>query len=380
MPQQTPRIYLSPPHMSGGEQARIAEVFASNWIAPAGPQLKEFERRVAQQLRLRDAAAVCSGTAALHLALRALTLEPDDEIICPTFTFCATVNPILYERARPYFLDIERQSWNLDANLLEDELRERASRNSLPAAVMAVDMLGQSADMDAILQVCGRYQLPVIEDAAEAIGATYRGKPAGSLAWATAISFNGNKIITTSGGGMLCSNDAQLIDKARHWATQAKDPGPLYVHSELGYNYRLSNVLAAIGLAQLDVLEDRVATRRRNFEFYQRRLGSIPGCAMQPIADWGEPNYWLSVLQIDPRHTGIDCEKVRLRLEEENIESRRVWVPLHKQAFYAKYGYRGGQRAESVFARSLCLPSGSSLTEADLERICQTVETSLRQA
>jgi dTDP-4-amino-4,6-dideoxygalactose transaminase len=367
------RIYLSPPHMSGREQARIDEVFASNWIAPVGPHLNEFERRFAERLGVAHAAAVASGTAALHLALHRLSLTPDDEVICPTFTFCASANPIRYESARPVFLDVDPLTWNLDPQLLEDELRHCAAQGYLPKAVIVVDLLGQSADIDAILEVTNRYELPVIEDAAEALGATYKGRAAGASGWASVFSFNGNKIITTSGGGMLCSNDAALIEKARHWATQAKDPGPHYFHTELGYNYRLSNVLAAIGLAQLEALDERMAERRHVFEFYQRTLGDLPGIRFMPKADYGEPNYWLTVIRVDEQQFGSSCETIRLALEAQNIESRRVWVPLHTLPLYADCRYRGRGVAESIFADALCLPSGSALTDDDLQRIVDVI-------
>jgi pyridoxal phosphate-dependent aminotransferase EpsN len=355
--------------MSGREQERVAEVFASNWIAPVGPHLNEFERCFAERLGVAHAAAVASGTAALHLALHRLELSSDDEVICPTFTFCASANPIRYESARPVFLDVDPATWNLDPQLLADELRDCAARQRLPKAVIAVDLLGQSADMDAILEVTNRYEVPVIEDAAEALGATYKDRAAGASGWASAFSFNGNKIITTSGGGMLCSNDATLIEKARHWATQAKEPGPLYYHTELGYNYRLSNVLAAIGIAQLEALDQRIAERRRVHEFYRRTLGELPGIRFMPQAEYGEPNYWLTVIRIDSSQFGATCESVRLALEAQNIESRRVWVPLHTLPLYADCRYRGRGVAESIFADALCLPSGSALSDDDLHRI-----------
>ena len=369
-----PRIYLSPPHMSGREQQRIAEVFASNWVAPVGPHLTEFEQQFARRVGLARAVAVVSGTAALHLALRQLQLDSQSEVICSTFTFCASANPIIYEQAQPVFLDADRVSWNLDPNLLEEELVDCARRGRLPQGVVVVDMLGQSADMDAILQITQRYEIPVIEDAAEALGATYKGQAAGAAGWASAFSFNGNKIITTSGGGMLCSNDAALIERARFWATQAKEPGPLYLHREVGFNYRLSNVLAAIGLAQLEVLDERIAARQRICQYYQQRLGSLPGVGFMPEAPYGRPNYWLTVMRVDPNRFGASCEDVRLALEQQNIESRRVWVPLHRNPVFAHCRYRGGTVAEEIFADSLCLPSGSALTDSDLDRICSCIE------
>ena len=368
------RIYLSPPHMSGGEEDRIAQVFASNWVAPVGPDLARFEEDFAKKIGVEAAAAVSSGTAALHLALRRLELEPEDEVICSTFTFCASANPIVYERARPVFIDSDWDTWNMDPNLLAEELKEADRRGKLPKAVLLVDILGQSADMDAILEITDRYGVPIIEDAAEALGSTYKEKQVGSSAWCSAFSFNGNKIITTSGGGMLCSNDRELIEKAKHWATQAKDPGHLYQHSEIGYNYRLSNVLAAVGIAQLEVLDHRVKTRRRNFDFYFDRLAELPGVSFMPEADYGLANRWLTVARFDPAEFGANCENVREALEEENIESRRVWVPLHRQPSFQGCRYRGGTVADEIFADALCLPSGTALTETDLDRICTLIE------
>jgi len=369
------RIYMSPPHMSGREQQLLADVFASNWIAPVGPDLAEFERRFAERLGVDHAVAVSSGTAALHLALRRLEIDRDDEVVCPTLTFCASANPILYEAGRPVFLDVEPNTWNLDPNLLDEELRAGAAKGRLPRAVMAVDILGQSADMDAITEIAGRYDIPVIEDAAEALGATYKKRQAGASGWASAFSFNGNKIITTSGGGMLCSNDGELIEKARFWSTQAKDPGPLYHHTELGFNYRMSNVLAAIGLAQLDVLDERVAARRRVAAYYQQQLGDLPGVSFNPTASYGEPNAWLTVLCVDESKFGASVEAIRLALESQDIESRRVWVPLHSLPLYQACRYRGGVVAADVFERSLCLPSGSALTDEQLERIVEVIRS-----
>lgn len=373
-----PRIYMSPPHMTGNEQQYLADVFASNWIAPVGPHLTEFERRFAERVGVSHAVAVASGTAALHLALRAVGVRPGDEVICSAFTFCASANPILYEQARPVFIDADLASWNLDPHLLEEELREAAGSNRLPRAAVVVDLLGQSADMDAIKEVCGRYGVPVVEDAAEALGASYKQQPVGSLGLCSAFSFNGNKIITTSGGGMLCSNDASLIEKTRHWSTQAKDPGPLYYHSELGFNYRMSNVLAAIGIAQLEKLDERIAIRRGINAYYREHLSDLPGISMMPIASYGEPNYWLSVIRCDEARFGADVEAIRLALEAENIESRRVWVPLPQLPIYAGCRVRGGAVAEAIFRDSLCLPSGSSLQEEDLARIVAVIRSCCR--
>ena len=374
------RIYLSPPHMSGQEQSYLADVFDTNWVAPAGPQLEQFERRMAEYVGVRGAVAVSSGTAALHLALRHLNLQPCEEVLCSTLTFCASANPIVYEGAQPVFIDSEPDSWNLDPDLLAEELACCAARGKLPRAVVAVDVFGQSADMDRIVEITSRYAIPVIEDAAEALGATYKDRQSGASGWASFFSFNGNKIITASGGGMLCSNDKALLAKAKSLATQAREPAPHYQHSEIGFNYRMSNVLAAIGLGQLDVLDQRVAARRRNFNFYKSQLQDLPGISLMPEHPHGQSSRWLTVIQIDPQKFGAGPEEIRLKLEAENIESRPVWKPLHLQPVFAGCRRRGGALAERLFRHGLCLPSGSSLTEADLSRIVSAIRSSSSSA
>lgn len=368
------RLYLSPPHMGGSELEYIADAFATNWIAPVGPHLKKFEEMFCQLVGLKHAVALVSGTSALHLALRHLGVEPGDEVVCSSFTFCASANPIVYQGATPVLIDADRATWNLDPNLLDEDLKDSAARGRLPKAVIAVDLLGQSADMDAILEITGRYDIPVIEDAAEALGGTYKGRPAGSSGWVSAFSFNGNKIITTSGGGMLASDDEEAIEHVRHLSTQAKDPGPFYRHSEVGYNYRLSNVCAAIGIGQLELLPERIQTRKWIHQTYRDRLGQLPGIDFMPIASFGEPNYWLTTMTVDPQQFGATCEDIRLALERENIESRRVWVPLHMQKPFAACRMRGGHVSEQLFETGLCLPSGSAMTGDDLNRVCQAIE------
>ncbi len=368
------RLYLSPPHMGGSELEYIADAFATNWIAPVGPHLKKFEEMFCQLVGLKHAVALVSGTSALHLALRHLGVEPGDEVVCSSFTFCASANPIVYQGATPVLIDADRATWNLDPNLLDEDLKDSAARGRLPKAVIAVDLLGQSADMDAILEITGRYDIPVIEDAAEALGGTYKGRPAGSSGWVSAFSFNGNKIITTSGGGMLASDDEEAIEHVRHLSTQAKDPGPFYRHSEVGYNYRLSNVCAAIGIGQLELLPERIQTRKWIHQTYRDRLGQLPGIDFMPIASFGEPNYWLTTMTVDPQQFGATCEDIRLALERENIESRRVWVPLHMQKPFAACRMRGGHVSEQLFETGLCLPSGSAMTSDDLHRVCQAIE------
>lgn len=363
------RIYLSPPHLSGREQQLVAETFVSNWIAPLGPQVDTFEQECAAYVGAKHALALSSGTAALHLALLLLGIQPGDEVFVSTLTFSASVNPILYCGGRPVFIDSEPHSWNMDPALLAEALAHKAAVGQLPKAVIVVHLYGQTADMQPILKLCQQYQVPVVEDAAEALGATYRGQAAGTMGYAGFYSFNGNKIITTSGGGMLLSADKQFIDHARKLSTQARDQAPHYQHSEIGYNYRLSNLLAAIGRGQLELIEERVQARRRNFEFYHEALGHLPGLSFMPEAEWGRSNRWLTVLQIDPAAFGLDREQIRLALEAENIESRPVWKPMHLQPIFAPYEIFGGRVAETLFNNGLCLPSGSSLTEADLTRI-----------
>ena len=367
------RILLSPPHLSGSEMRQLESVLESNWLAPAGPHLQRFEQAMADRVGVPRALAVASGTAALHLILRHLGLRPGDQVICSTLTFCASANPICYEGASPVFIDSDEATWNLDPNLLEDELTACARRNRLPRAIIAVDIFGQSADMDAIGDVAARYEIPVIEDAAEALGSTYKGRATGSSSWASFFSFNGNKMITTTGGGMICSADQELIEHAEFLATQARDPASYYQHSTIGFNYRMSNMLAAVGLAQLETLEQRVAARRSHFSFYQQTLSALPGVRFMPEAAYGRSNRWLSVLSVDPWKFGCDCEQLRAALEQANIESRRVWKPLHLQPVYAGCRYRSRGVAERLFESGLCLPSGSGLTDDDRQRVVDAV-------
>ncbi|MUG92006.1 pyridoxal phosphate-dependent aminotransferase [Scytonema sp. UIC 10036] len=362
-------ILLSTPHMGDEELAFVQEAFETNWIAPVGPHVNAFEQEFCQVIGASHAAALSSGTAAIHLALRLIGVEYGDEVFCSTLTFAATANPITYLGAKPVFIDSDRTSWNMNPNLLGKVLEQRARVGKLPKAVLLVHLYGQSADIDPILAACNRYEIPLIEDAAESLGATYKKRSPGTFGRIGIYSFNGNKIITTSGGGMLVSNEASLVDKARFLATQARDPAPHYQHSEIGYNYRLSNVLAGIGRGQLRVLNERVAARRRNFEIYQKRLGNLPGIEFMPEAAFGHATRWLTCLTIDPGAFGVDREQVRLALAEQQIETRPVWKPLHLQPVFADCECIGGMVAEDLFERGLCLPSGSNLTNEDLERV-----------
>ncbi len=347
----------------------VQEAFDTNWIAPVGPHVDAFEEEFCQVVGTSHATAVSSGTAALHLALKLIGVEPGDEVFCSTLTFIATASPITYLGAKPVFIDSDRTSWNMNPDLLEEALKQRAKIGKLPKAVVLVHLYGQSADLEPILKACDRYEVSLIEDAAESLGATYKGRSPGTFGRIGIFSFNGNKIITTSGGGMLVSEEPELVSKARFLATQARDPAPHYQHSEIGYNYRLSNVLAGIGRGQLLVLQERVAARRRNFKFYQQALGHLPGIEFMPAAHFGKATRWLTCLTIDPVAFGVGREQVRLALAERHIEARPVWKPLHLQPVFADCDCIGGTVAEDLFERGLCLPSGSNLTTEELEQV-----------
>lgn len=375
-----PRIYLSSPHMGADELPLVQEAFATNWIAPLGPHVDAFEAEFAALVGTTQAAALSSGTAALHLALRWLDLQPGEEVICSTLTFSASVNPVLYERATPVFVDSDETSWNMDPALLAEAITDRIRRGRKPKAVILVHLYGQSADIDPIAALCTEHDIPLIEDAAEALGATYKGRVPGSFGMCGIYSFNGNKIITTSGGGMLVSNDAALIEKARFWATQSRDPAPHYQHSEVGFNYRLSNVLAGIGRGQLRVLEERVQARRRNCAVYQEAFADLSGVAFMPEASYGRCTRWLTCVTIDPAEAGTDRETVRLALAEANIEARPVWKPMHQQPVFAGAPCYGGAVSERLFDYGLCLPSGSNLSESDLLRVIEIVRRCFKRA
>ncbi len=373
------RVYLSPPHMGPEERSLLLEAFESNWIAPLGPHVDAFEKEVAERVGVGHAAALSSGTAALHLALILLGVGRGDEVITSTLTFSATANPITYLGATPVFLDVDPDTWQLSPGLLAEELEERARRGKLPKAVIAVDLYGHCADYDRLTELCARYDVPLVEDAAEALGATYKGRAAGSLATFGVFSFNGNKIITTSGGGMLVSDDARRIEQARFLATQARDPAPHYQHSHIGYNYRLSNLLAAVGRGQLRVLDERIGQRRAHNAAYREALQGLAGLSFLPEAPYGRSNGWLTCITLDPQETGVAPEDVRLALEAENIESRPVWKPLHLQPVFEECPRRGGAVAERLFARGLCLPSGSSLRAEDRQRVVDRIRALLRE-
>jgi pyridoxal phosphate-dependent aminotransferase EpsN len=365
--------------MAGTELGLVHEAFAENWIAPLGPHVDGFEREMAAFTGVAHAAALSSGTAAIHLALRLLGLQAGEEVLCSTFTFSASANPIAYEAGVPVFIDADAATWNMNPALLREELDACAARGRLPRAVIVVDLYGQSADYDPLVAACAHYGVPLIQDSAEALGATYRGRKVGGQGKCSVFSFNGNKIITTSGGGMLVSDDKDMIERARFLATQARDPAPHYQHSAIGFNYRLSNVLAGIGRGQLRALPERIATRKAHRQYYIDTLGALPGVRFNPIAKYGEPNHWLTCVTIDPAQFGATREDVRRALEAVNIESRPVWKPLHLQPVFAASRVRGGEVSAGIFDRGLCLPSGSSLTEEDLNRICDVVRATHRK-
>ena len=367
------RLFLSPPHLSGEELPLIEEAFRSNWIAPLGPHVDAFEQEFCKTLGVRHAAALSSGTAALHLAVRLAGVRRGDEVLCSTLTFIASANPILYEGAVPVFVDSSASTWNMDPDLLADELDVASRRGRLPRAVIVAHLYGQSADLDPIEAACRRHGVVLIEDAAEALGATYKGSAPGSRGLMGIFSFNGNKIITTSGGGMLVSGDSALVEEARFLSTQARDAAPHYEHSRMGHNYRMSNILAAIGRGQLRVLADRVRRRREVFELYRRGLKDVPGLSWMPEAPYGRSTRWLTVMQIDPADFGATPEEVRRELETRDIESRPVWKPLHLQPLFRSCRSVGGAISERLFQGGLCLPSGSQMTDRDVERVVEAV-------
>ncbi len=384
MEQAQKRIYLSPPHMTGREMDYIKDAFDSNWIAPLGPHVDAFEKEVAAYAGVKGALALSSGTAAMHLGLKLLGVGSGDTVFCSSLTFSASANPIIYQGATPVFIDSEPQSWNMCPVALKMAFEAAENNGKLPKAVIVVDLYGQSADYDRILEICDHYGVPVLEDAAEALGATYKDRKCGSFGKVGVFSFNGNKIITTSGGGMLLSDDEDMIAKARFWATQARDPAPHYQHSEIGYNYRMSNLLAAVGRPQLEEIETRVEKRRSIFDRYQEALGSIPGVDFMPEASFGRANRWLTVMTLDPEITGLKPMDVIDELSQSNIEARPVWKPMHLQPVFQYTPFFSAGKKElgngkEFFETGLCLPSGSSLSENDQEWILLFLQKCLQE-
>jgi pyridoxal phosphate-dependent aminotransferase EpsN len=363
--------------MGGHEEDFIKEAFDTNWIAPLGPNVDLFEKEVAELVGVKGAVALSSGTAAIHLALKCLGIKRKDIVYCSSLTFAASCNPIIYEGAEPVFIDSEPESWNMSPKALEKAFKESEAIGKLPKAVIVVNLYGQSADMDPIKKICDSYKVPIIEDAAESLGATYKNIYSGTAGTFGIYSFNGNKIITTSGGGMLISNDTAALNKVRFWSTQARDAARYYQHSELGYNYRMSNVLAGIGRGQLKVLNERLAKKKYIYDTYKKELGDIEDIELMPIRNYGRSNYWLSVITIKEESI-VKPIDIILALESENIESRPVWKPMHLQPFYERYRfyshYEKENVAEDIFNRGVCLPSDTKMTYEDVEKVINAIK------
>ena len=372
------KIWLSSPHMGSMEQVFVQEAFDTNWIAPLGPHVNGFEADLEVYTGVAHAAALSSGTAALHLSLILLGVQGGDEVICQSFTFSASANPIAYQGAVPVFVDSERDTWNMSPEFLEKAIGDRMAKGKKPKAIVAVHLYGMPAKMEEIIRIAAKYEIPVIEDAAEALGSGIDGKKCGTFGKLNILSFNGNKIITTSGGGALLSEDGELIKKSRFLATQARDEAPHYQHSHIGYNYRMSNVVAAIGRGQMVVLDERIAARRANYDRYEKFFGEINEKGYQvellPEPEGFFSNRWLTTVVVDPKkNKGITREEVRLALEAENIESRPLWKPMHLQPVFAEAAFYGDGTSEGLFEQGLCLPSGSNLGEGDFERIFEVL-------
>jgi len=363
------KIYLSSPHMSdeGYEMQYIKEAFDTNWIAPLGANVTGFENELAAKIGVKHAAALISGTAAIHMALKAAGVETGDIVFCQSLTFAGTCNPIIYQNAIPVFIDSDYETWNMNP----DDLEKAFKKYPNVKAVIVVHLYGLAADMDRIVELCKKHNVTLIEDAAESLGTTYKGKYTGTIGDYGVFSFNGNKIITTSGGGMLVSNNGERIEKVRFWSTQARDKARHYQHSELGYNYRMSNIVAGIGRGQLKVLDQRIQKKKYIFEFYKRELGQLDGVNFMPINDWNEPNYWLTCITVSGRVKPLD---IILRLEEENIESRPIWKPMHLQPYYEKFDFIGSNVSDDIFENGVCLPSDTKMTDDDLDRVCSIIK------
>lgn len=363
------KIWLSSPHMSdeGYEKQYIKEAFDTNWIAPLGPNVDGFEKELSLKVGAGHAAALSSGTAAIHMALKAAGVGSGDIVFCPSLTFSATANPIIYQNATPVFIDSNYETWNMDPNALEEAFEKYPNVK----AVLVVHLYGLSADLDPIINLCRKHNVPLIEDAAESLGTTYKGKHTGTFGDYGIYSFNGNKIITTSGGGMLVSDNKERIEKVRFWATQARDKARHYQHSELGYNYRMSNISAGIGRGQLKVLDQRIAKKKYIFEFYKRELANYEDIEFMPINEWNEPNCWLSCMTVTGDVKPLD---IMLALEEKNIESRPIWKPMHMQPYYKSYDFIGAGISEKIFESGTCLPSDTKMTDEDLDRVCEIIK------
>lgn len=376
------RIYLSPPHMGTEEQAYIAEAFDTNWITTLGPNVQHFESELSAMVGSKGAVALSSGTAAIHLALQLLDVGPGDTVFCSSLTFVASANPIRYLGAEPVFIDSEPASWNMSYHALQRAFRDAFIQNKMPKAVVIVNLYGQSADLDPLCALCDLYGVPIVEDAAESLGATYRGKASGTIGRFGIFSFNGNKIITTSGGGMLVSDDTDALERARFLSAQAREPAIHYQHRETGYNYRLSNILAGVGRGQLKVLDERIRSKRAIFERYHAELSALPGFGFMPEAEYGRATRWLSVMTVDPAQAGTTADEIIQRLHENNIEARPVWKPLHLQPLFAGCAYYPHESesslSERLFRQGVCLPSGSNLKEEEQRRVMDCILSCLR--
>lgn len=383
-PKINKRIFLSSPHMGKYEKKFIDEAFLTNWIAPLGPNVVSFEEELSEYVGINGGLALSSGTAAVHMAVKLLGITKGDLVFCSSLTFVASCNPIMYEGAEPIFIDSEPESLNMSPIALRNAFEYYEKLGRLPKAVIVVHLYGQSADMDSIMEICNRYNVPVIEDAAESLGATYKGVQTGTIGKYGIYSFNGNKIITTSGGGMLVSNNVDGLHKAKFWATQARDKARHYQHSELGYNYRMSNVVAGIGRGQLRVLEERIEKKKEIYNFYKEGFSEIEEITMAPIRDYGESNYWLSVITLD-KDSKIKPIDIILALEEENIESRPVWKPMHLQPYYEEYRFFKHNEddeisvAEDAFNRGVCLPSDTKMTIEEQEYVIEIIKNLFRE-
>ncbi|MFD0961399.1 DegT/DnrJ/EryC1/StrS family aminotransferase [Paenibacillus chungangensis] len=385
MTKEQPRIYLSPPHMSGKEKRYIEEAFMTNWIAPLGPNLDAFEQEMADKVGIAGAAAVSSGTAAIHLALQLAGVSAGDTVFCSSFTFVASANPIRYLGAEPVFIDSEPDSWNMSPAALERALEDAAHRGKLPRALLVVHLYGGLTRMSEVMALCGKYNVPVIEDAAESLGSTYRGRQSGTMGEFGIYSFNGNKIITTSGGGMLVSNDTSALERARFLSTQARDVAIHYQHSRLGYNYRMSNVLAGIGRGQLQALDERVAARRRIFERYREALSCHESITFMPELPGTFSNRWLTAITVDEAVAGVTAADLVQALASENIEARPLWKPLHRQPLFQDASFYSHTPdsisvCEELFRTGLCLPSGSAMTDNEQNRVIATIHYAIDDA
>ena len=372
------RVWLSSPHLGDKEKEYVAEAFATNWVAPLGPNVDAFEKQLASFVGVKGVVSLSSGSAALHLALNMVGVKAGDIVICQSFTFAASAFPITYCNATPVFVDSEKDTWNMDPDLLEAAIKEQTSKGNKPAAIIIVHLYGMPAKMNEILAIAGKYDIPLIEDAAEALGSTYENKACGSFGKIGILSFNGNKIITTSGGGALTSDDEEVIRKVRHVSAQAKEPAPYYLHKEIGYNYRLSNICAGVGRGQMEVLPDRIKTRREIFEFYKKELGSIKGISFLPEPTGSFSNRWLTTILFDEKVFGKGMnEKIRLELEKKNIESRPLWKPLHQQPVFEQCKSYCNGVSDELFATGLCLPSGSNIPRESLNNVVHEIKNYL---